>query len=432
MKMKKTYSRRALSIVILSIMMMFMSCSKPTNQTSLYNTDDDFIKHNYTQVDISNDPNFKSFKLIDPYINDKIVYFTAESHDTEINTELEFQFLKYFKSKAGIKYYLQELSYSDAIFLNKYLETGDESILKKLYEPFKGTFAWNKQSYEKWKKVYDYNRTLPENQKIVIVGIDIEHQSQNAIWGMYSLIPDSEPPISIKPSIDELKALYKSSINGNSRYNSKIVEFSKRLKDSISQYHDDYEKYFGDSLFDFQIINDNILNTIEAYYKQDGSRQDNQVFNAVRDKKMYENFLKIYSHLPQGKYYGQFGLNHAFQKMQGNIDWLASLMNSSASPVKGKILSIAYVYEDCQQMYPSNGSYFVGNMSDYASNDGLLEPYLKSDLVLFRLVGKGSPFKKRLKWYFCKETPPYSGVTTDYYQFLLFIKGSKPTVPLGE
>lgn len=195
----------------------------------------------------------------------------------------------------------------------------------------------------------------------------------------------------------------------------------------MNQYHNDYRDYFGSSLFDFEIICDNMLNAKEAY----AYINNENAFNSVRDRKMYDNFVKIYSHLPEGKYYGQFGINHVFQAAQNNTDWLASLMDKSPSPVENKILSIAYVYEDSEAMLPSNGGYAVQICSNYMIFDGLLEPYIKSDLTLFRLTGKGSPFAKNMKWY-QQESMPVSGVTTDYYQFILFIKGSKPDTPLDK
>jgi hypothetical protein len=376
---------------------------------------------------MSDDTSFKSFKLLNPYLKDNVVFFTGEAHGMVINYELQVKFLEYFNAKAGVRYFLQEYSHSYAILLNKYLETGDESILKRLYEPTKGTAGWSKQSYEMWKKVYDYNCSLPKDKKITIVGIDIEHQFQNAVWGMYYLLPDKEPPYDIKPLIDDLKNLYGNKIDVSSN---DVLAFSKKLKDSIHQYSKEYEAYLGDSLFDFQMINDNILNADEAYAANHNGI-DMQDFNEIRDKKMYENFLRVYSHLPKGKYFGQFGASHVMQGTQDYTNWLASLMNKPGSPVEKKVLSIVYAYKDCQYMARSNGGYSVRSFSSYNDGDGLMEPYLKGDLVLFRLSGKNSPFENSLKWYLF-DTMPMKGVTTDYYQFILFIKGAKPTTPLGE
>ena len=394
---------------------------------SFYN---DFTGYNHMQINLSDNGHFKSFRLLDPYLKDNAVFLTGESHGVAINTRLSVEFLKYFNRRANVRYYLCEIGYSNGILLNDFLETGDEAILKKLYEPLKGTFGWNRQEYEKWKEIYEYNCKLPAGKKITIVGIDIEHQFENAIWGLYSLLPGKEPPSAIKPLIEKLKYIYKAvSENRKDVELDDILQFSNELKDSFKRYQDVYEAYLADSLFDFQIINDNMLKANEAYAAGDSSIKDE--FNRIRDTSMYENFVKVYSHLPKGKYYGQFGNSHIYQRPMGTTNWLAYLLDKAESPVAEKVLSITYIYDNCTFLNKSeSGRYAVDNLTTYSYGDGLLQPYLQSDLVMFGLTGKNSPFEKSMKWYSI-EKKPEAGVLTDYYQFILYIRGSQATEPLG-
>ena len=234
--------------------------------------------------------------------------------------------------------------------LNKYLATGDESILEEMYKPIKGTFGWNKESYAIWGKVYEFNKSLPEDEKIKIIGIDIEHQYVNAIRYMNSLIPGRKAPEEIKDLISLVSEMYN---NINTKQSADIyVELSNKLDESIKSNPKLYSEFFGENLFGFELVNENIIAQVKAYKAGDMS------FNQIRDDKIYDNFKKIYQHIPKGKYYGQWGLNHVFQKAQGNVDWLASLMNNSDSPVKGKVLSIVYLYNNCDVMKRGNYSYF--------------------------------------------------------------------------
>lgn len=62
---------------------------------------------------------------------------------------------------------------------------------------------------------------------------------------------------------------------------------------------------------------------------------------------MYENFQVIQNELPEGKYYGQWGLGHTFQTKEKDIMWFAAYLNGEDSRFKGKILTIIYNYDDC-------------------------------------------------------------------------------------
>ncbi|HAK41564.1 MAG TPA: hypothetical protein DCM59_01010, partial [Clostridium sp.] len=129
---------------------------------------------------LEDESEFADLAIMDSDIEGKEIFFTAEYHGTKINKQLSMKFLKYLKEKTNFKYYLCELPYSDAYFLNKYLDTGDIKILEEIYKPLKGTFEWNKDYFHHWKKVYEYNNTLPKESRIQVVGVDIEHQPINA------------------------------------------------------------------------------------------------------------------------------------------------------------------------------------------------------------------------------------------------------------
>jgi len=201
-----------------------------------------------------------------------------------------------------------------------------------------------------------------------------------------------------------------------------------KLDESVKSNPKVYKEFFGDNLFGFELVNENIISQVKAY--KDNTSQ----FNQIRDSKMYDNFKKIYSHIPKGKFYGQWGLNHAFQKSQGNVNWLASLMNNSDSPVKGKVLSVVYLYDNCDVM--KRGNYSTAKLTSYGSNDNILEPFFKEDITLFKLTGEQSPFHQELIWPFNINASngiiPTEGVTTDYFEYMILIKNAKATIPLSK
>jgi len=92
-----------------------------------------YLKENYSTIDLEDEDEFKDLAIMDSDIQGKEIFFTGESHGTKANEQLDMKFLKYFKDKTDFKYYLCETSYSDAYFINKYLETGDIKILEDIY-----------------------------------------------------------------------------------------------------------------------------------------------------------------------------------------------------------------------------------------------------------------------------------------------------------
>ncbi len=76
---------------------------------------------------------------MDDDLKDGEIFLTGENHGIKANIELRTKFLKYYKERTNFKYYLCELPYSMTYFLNIYLETKDENILKDIYRPLKGT-----------------------------------------------------------------------------------------------------------------------------------------------------------------------------------------------------------------------------------------------------------------------------------------------------
>lgn len=384
-----------------------------------------FLKKNYQKLDMDN---FSKIKLIDSEIGGKEIFFAAEYHNIYPYQKLQMNFLKYLKGKTDIKYLISEMSCGDAVMINKYLETGDENILNQFFKNGKNYFTFTDDFYEFFKELYTFNKTLSNEEKIKIVGVDMELRPDNAIWALDSLVQKGDTPEKIKPIIDKLKYI-NSNIHKPNKENpiDYLYELSTNLLESIEKNTSIYENYLGGNYFDFKTITENLKYTCENYLGRHGSYIDN------RDATMYANFQKYYAKLSKGKYFGQFGMNHVFQKSINGKEYFASFLNNDEkSPVKEKILTIVYLNKKNEDLNNTNEDFYF---SDTCSSEilNVIDPYLKSDLTLFKLTGKDSPFEKS----FYKYCFPSKGIglenlsgskgeaTTDYFQYLLIIKNSK-------
>ncbi len=106
---------------------------------------------------------------------------TGEYHGVSSNSLLELEFLKYFSDKLHLKYYLQELPYSYSCRLNDYLKSGDEEILDEAFNYMKGSNGYSKEFHNKWIEVYKLNQDLSEENKIEIIGVDVEGDIYHAL-----------------------------------------------------------------------------------------------------------------------------------------------------------------------------------------------------------------------------------------------------------
>ncbi|HBG38494.1 MAG TPA: hypothetical protein DDW58_04495, partial [Clostridiaceae bacterium] len=379
----------------------------PEKLTNLKDEDErDIIKYlnnNKYNIDIGDNDDLSSFKVLDNDIRNYEIFFTGESHATAYNADAMLKFLKYLNKNAGVNYYLLEESYSQGVLINKYLKTGDESLLRKVYAELVGTFAYDQNYFDTFVKLYNYNKTLPEDKKITVIGIDIEFQP-NTTWNCLKyLINGKDVPSEITGAVNIIKNKDRSHNYAEDR------KLAQTIYDDIQKKRDIYKNFLGKDFFDFEMTIRNLIDTKSDSYSR-------------REDTIYKNFNLVYSHYPKGKYYGQFGAEHTYLK-KINSQYIpnenfAARLNGKESPFKGKVLSIPYVYFNCKYKNSDNGgSNFITN----SLNDALIFYDTSNSIAtLYKLDSKDSPFSRYL--YSIKN--PLGGVTTDYFQYVLTIKDS--------
>lgn len=369
----------------------------------------DYLSSNHSIINVENDF-LNDLSLLDEDAENHKIFLVGENHGVKANRYLRMKFLKYFKVKTNFKYYLCELPYSMTCFLNKYIETGDEIILKDIYEALKGTDAWNLDEYNHWKDLYEYNKSFSNKDKIIAIGIDIEHQPKNAFKFFEYTLKNKD--------ISKLMKNYMDLIGDkdNDISDIELGNFHSNMKEDLNKNEKLYRELLKDDFFNLKLINDNLLSKIEVYTSNN--------FNGVRDKKMQENFLDIYTNLPKDKFYGQMGLSHIFQKPFPYENWFGAILNREGSNFQGKIISIAYAYKGCKYLYPTTRKNYVSSIDTLDDSIEEFKYFIDGKYTLFKLNKKESPFKKNMIWPLSHKFPE-EGVTADYFQYLVVIKDSE-------
>lgn len=420
------------SLLLLLIVIVVSPKELYTLETSLEKSEEelskekiviDYLKENYSEINTDDDNQLGDLAILDEDIIDKEIFFTGEIHGIKANSALHMKFLKYFKEKTDFKYYLSEYSYSNAHFFNKFLETGDTNILKAIFKELKGSYTWNKDSYKFWIDLYEYNNILSKERRIQIVGVDIELQPITAYRYWLDVLPLEKPPVEINKTIDNIiNAFNKLDQTGFGS----IYEAAKDLKKDMDSKEKIYREYLGDNYFGFKMVTINLLN-----YEKASKNKRNQVdWNNTRDKMIYENFELIERRLPNGKYFGQWGINHGFQSKEKDIKWFATLLNDKKSKFKDKILSIAFNYDNSKQMGKFRDQQYIINQLDFTF------PYMKvsndaigGDLNLYKLNGNNSPFSY-ITMYYTFTQKPLEESMLQFFQYIVYIVDSGPTEPL--
>lgn len=385
----------------------------------------DYMQANYSPIVLEDEDEFLDLTIMDADLDDKEIFFTAELHGVLTNSRLQMKFLKYFKAKTNFDYYLIENSYSAAYFLNKYLDSGDISILEELYVPLRGTYAWTQDSFQHWQDLYEYNQGLDLEDRIRVVGIDIEHQFLTSYRYLVDVLPAKEAPDPIKETIAELQDVYN---NFSQVGDDGAWRFSTRLAKDITKQDAVYRNYLGEDFLGFQLVNQNVLNAAKAY----GGRTSDRKWNNTRDKMIYQNFLAVQEELALGKYYGQWGLNHAFQSQEGKMKWFAAYLNAAGSAYQNKILSIAYFYDSCQQMTrQNNNTYGSGGLTAIYPEIRAANDAIGGQLNLYRLTGPSSPFAS-LAMYESSTGRRMRLAMDQFFQYILCIKDAPASSPLGD
>jgi len=381
-----------------------------------------YLAANHTVINM--DDFESSMGLLEPILADYEVILTGESHRLDMSYALRLEFTKYLQRKLGVRYILWENGPSWAAALNDYLEAGDttffdgmdkylQSYPQEIREPM-GEF---------WRAIGEFNDTLPDEEKLTVVGVDIEHQPGFALEYLARLLPDTRPPRRIGPTLHALRQR----ANAPPGPSPPGRRFGVRLNDDIASQRAAYASYLGDRFAEFELVAESLAASHERYTAL--GRGDRRTAGNIRDAHMYESFRKQYNANPPGKYFGQFGTTHIFRAPFRGVTEIAAHMEGDDSPVSGRVLTILFAYVDGETILidTQHGTYeawpYVYGV--FYPPPAMVDFCTDEQLVLLKLIGPGSPFDT------IRLDPRMEAGTTEYFQFLLLVRGARLAVPGG-
>lgn len=359
-----------------------------------------------TTLDIEKNDDFSSFSMLDSAAANHSVFFTGENHNfRNSNYKLQLKMLKYLNKNFGVNHLFLEFGISRGWLVNNYVQTGDSATFKIL----------KNYSYDEYATLYKelmlFNKTLPDDKKIMIHGIDIERSYSTPIKVLSMLLPKITAPKSIQLNIEAIKSLAgkvdeehikeevedeKLEYNYNDyKYNATTKNFNTEnsleliIKDYESK-KEVYDLYLGDNAPLFG----EIIKGIKAEFERDEMLRNRNIHSYIfREQFLYDQLLALTKQYPGEKFYGQFGRCHTALESQDKwcdfyfFNSLASRINSSEEPeLKNKVLSIG-IY------YPESNSFEI-TASNKDKLNKLFEKQTKEGIKLIEIDQKDSLFYK--------------------------------------
>ena len=317
--------------------------------------------------------------------------------------------------QGGVQNLLLELSPSLVGFLREYLETGDQALLDQVFSLVKGTYFFTEENYVHWQKVHDLYQSLPEGKELRLIGLDVEHQPLLALSYLQRHLDRIDSSILSQSKLGQIDRILRGELSLD--YN-EALSFVQDLLLELQQKAVRAE--LGELAGEFELVLSSLLAGLQL------QTFSGLAWDSSREQAMYENFVRQVSPDDGQKYFGQWGLHHVFQGQVLGVDWLASKI-ARTERFSDSVFSMVLVYSGGERL-SQDGSQTMP-LSTYAGSTQVLPELAGGQPLLAKLDSAGSPFTEELIWKLT-EVSPASGVTTDYFQYLLFIPGAQASTPL--
>ncbi len=384
-------------IVLLACLSVFIAGSQPDIVTP-------YLAKNSYSLDLNN----MDLSFMGDDLERQVFLSGAQWHGTTYNYDLHYALITALHKQAGVKYMLMDSGYATAQVYNEYIQTGDYELIVMALNGDRYSNSSCNEYRLFWQNMYLFNSMLSPQDKIVVIGIDVEYQIDTA-FNYLNYISDNQ--LSKHFPITE----YLGDPNALDRYLSTLK----------TAYREDpalFENIFTDNLYHFEGTLANLTDTISANLSSD--------FFTDREHILYKNFLSAYNKDPQGKFFGNLTMEHIYQRQVseghlGKADRLGTLLVQEGSVLRDQVVSIAAFYHN------SEFRFYYGRYDNYkVFNDFIIDPLpmlktASSDFTVYKLEGEDSPFT----WDPHTVINPTGGVTIDYYQYLMLIQNSQPTTP---
>ncbi len=354
------------------------------------------------------------FNILRRDIEKNSLILVGEIHGFHEPIQFDVKFLEYLYDEHGVRDYFVEMDYSQAYFLNKFNRTGNLDLLDSIL---------NNWVVVAGRKNEDYRNKWIAMKDLFQEGKEFKFHGNNNLMDVNLL----------NRHLHELDSSWNLTLNANSSDSLQLIRIISEL-----------ENHTRVDEFDFQHLLANANYRLEGKY---------------REEILTQNFLELYDEncLKESKVYGYYGLGHTLQApLKDGYKAMALRLKENDSWFKDKVLSINFVLQESNMVVKSET--LPGFMQDEGpytrlnvEYDDILTSYLfgVNDLIeltspesksIVRLDGYRTPYNESTRLSNMTKILPIGAAlkaeegysTTDYYQYLIFVRNSDWAKPIIE
>ncbi|TKG91950.1 hypothetical protein EYV94_20270 [Puteibacter caeruleilacunae] len=363
----------------------------------------------------------------------KVIGFGA-LHGSAVTEDVEICLLEDLVKNQDLKYYFPETDYSTARYFQKYIQHGDEELLKDLVEYYGIRVPQEKsvEVYEKWKKI----RWLFKANQVQVIGTDKIVSYKYASLDLIQLVKEE----SDCQYVDSLKVLIGDESTNWAAYGDSEVRdvFERMIKD-----YESYPNKYLQSISDCESFKHIISNIKLTFIK------------SSREETIYRNYKKLNKRYRFGQdlQFFRLGVFHIMKSRINDFPSFFTRLTEHQDYSPNEIISIQGFLSSSKVLwdviYNKSGEYAgYTTKRGFGTSDYWLEHYkgigrLKShkiaDVTIFNLKGENSPFNHAGVLDFVKIKklphnnywiPDEKKSTLDYIDFAILITHSSASRPL--
>lgn len=297
----------------------------------LFAQDSDLLK----SISIDQDNDFAGYELLD--ITDQQLFVLAESwHNIQSVPSATLKILQYLHQHGNVRILAIEQGKSVAYMMNKYLETGDTTMLQHIT---RNTMFWGKENRQFLWQLRRFNESLPASERVLVRSIDIEYKMESAVFVINQFINGKTIPEALRATVGEFERIYEETKSHREQFDGLSIMFyydqdqmQQLLINTINDLEKNSESYidfFGDDFTQFATM---ILEMDDGLNFDYTNPNTNYKF---RDRIIYQNFETLVDENPDVGILCVIGQRHA---MKGSS--ISDLNMNEDSPLTSKVMII--------------------------------------------------------------------------------------------
>lgn len=376
-----------------------------------------YLQENMEKVELDGST---SFELLDDDLKNARFVLLGENHGFKVPQKVDPLLFGHLNTKHDFNYYLLEMDQSQAYFMNRYNETGNDSLLTEVLSHW--VVSGGRENLDYKKRFQALRDHYQNTKKFRYIGNDRISGIEMMAAHLEEIIPEVAIPYdharADSVNLEQIGSKIESLLS-----DSTVADISENIRADLGY----------------------MLNNIRYSLNKDH-----------REEVMTLNLLDLFERhaLKNDKIYAFFGLGHVLKAPAEGWSAMASRLIDKDPWFEEHMITMVFLYEDSQQFLRSRAlPPFLRDDGKYTkfsfSMDDLFLSYLygiedlkrvtqPNTTTLFKINGKNSPYQESKRLFQMTQLIPVGGLmsadpqrsTSEYMDYVIMVRDSEWAEPL--